>query len=100
MKIALQPSANKEAQKNYNKTIHNKVNLDSIESNISQTDYQELLKIYPDKQLMIWGVTSLNLSKWDNLLRKYIYSQVSSLSLLPQSFKAKSLLCIFFVIKD
>ncbi|NOR56494.1 MAG: HNH endonuclease [Sulfurovum sp.] len=67
MKIALQPSANRDAQKHYIDTVQNKVKLSSIKKFISDTDYDALAEIYPDGNVLIWGVTPTNKSKWNKI---------------------------------
>lgn len=56
MKIATQPCASQESQDHYKDTIENKFKLDSIKTYLKPNEYQELEKLYPNNELLIWGV--------------------------------------------
>lgn len=68
MRIALQPSSNKIAQQHYIDTVQNKVQLSVIKQFLSDEDYENLISLYPDNEVMIWGVTPTNKSKWEKLI--------------------------------
>lgn len=67
MKIATQPCSNKDAQQHYIDTVQNPVDLNSIKRFLAEKDYDELSKLYPDGNLIIWGVTPSNESKWNKI---------------------------------
>ncbi|WP_176528128.1 helix-turn-helix domain-containing protein [Bacillus cereus] len=54
--IALQPTRDPVAQKNYEKTIINSIKLEDIKPHLNTSQYEELQKIYPDGNCYIWGV--------------------------------------------
>ncbi|MFE7816724.1 helix-turn-helix domain-containing protein [Priestia megaterium] len=54
--IALQPTSDNIAQKNYEKTIINSIQIEDIKPYLNSSDYQSLQQIYPDGKCYIWGV--------------------------------------------
>ncbi|MEW4239335.1 helix-turn-helix transcriptional regulator [Priestia megaterium] len=54
--IALQPTSDKIAQNNYEKTIINSIKLEDIKPYLNSSDYRSLQQIYPDGKCYIWGV--------------------------------------------
>ena len=71
MHIILQPCGNKDAREHYNDTIKTPVNLESIRDLLTDDNYEDLLRIYPDGLVQIWGVTpgaaDGNLRKWEKI---------------------------------
>lgn len=58
--IVFQPIGNKQGENNFNKTINGCIDLDELKEFLCDNQYKNLLEIYPDKQVKIWGVQSEN----------------------------------------
>ncbi len=54
--IALQPTSDSIAQKNFKKTIIKSIKLEDIKTYFNSSQYEELQKIYPSGNCYIWGV--------------------------------------------
>lgn len=69
--IILQPSGSKESMHHMENTIYNSVYLDTYKSLYSPENYQNLIKLYPNHEAYIWGVTqgrkNTNERKWESL---------------------------------
>ncbi|MDA9962938.1 hypothetical protein N9D63_08630 [Opitutales bacterium] len=69
--VILQPCGNQDAREHFRDTIENPVMLSDVSSLIAQEDIDELLKIYPNGELRVWGVTpgasGQNATKWDRM---------------------------------
>ncbi|MCT6816263.1 MAG: HNH endonuclease [Lysinibacillus fusiformis] len=70
-RVILQPTGSKESRMHYNDTIHNPVELKSIEKFLDKKIYEDLLEIYPNGYAHIWGVTpgknNVNVNKWGKI---------------------------------
>jgi len=68
MNLILQPCANKVATHNFNETIINKdLKISSIANCLSNEDYANLLEIYNNSTISVWGVKPTNYKKWDRI---------------------------------
>ncbi len=67
MAVILQPCANKDAREHYVDTIENTKSLDSISQFLSDKELNELIGIYPQGQVAIWGVTPSQSTKWKRI---------------------------------
>lgn len=64
MKVILQPCGCKESQKHFEKTIQGmNFNLERLKQFLNKEEYDNLLKIYPSKKCMIWGLKKYNKGK-------------------------------------
>lgn len=68
MKVILQPCASPAARKHLDNTIHNRhLKLLDIKEFLEIRDYENLLQMYADNQIRIWGVTSSSKNKWNKI---------------------------------
>lgn len=68
MNLILQPCSNKTALLHYSNTIENSnLNLNLIKSYLSKTDYQNLLDIFNQDCIHVWGVTKSSNAKWNRM---------------------------------
>ena len=69
--IILQPTGNKDAREHYNDTIENPVRIERIKKYVDTTIYENILELYPDGNIYIWGVTNgandANKHKWEKI---------------------------------
>lgn len=72
-RIILQPTSNLVALEHYRNTIENPVSISLIEKYISCDLKNQILSIYPDGNVYVWGVTNgvndTNKRKWENISR-------------------------------
>lgn len=70
-KIILQPTASKDAQEHYEKTIENTINLGDIETFLSEDEFNKLQSLYSNGEARIWGVQAgnngFNVSRWNKI---------------------------------
>ena len=70
-KVILQPCGDAHAIQHYEETIAQPVTLDSIRHCLSDEEFDELSRVYPDGNTRIWGVTpgakGVNARKWDRI---------------------------------
>ncbi|MCI8470504.1 MAG: hypothetical protein HFJ35_03290 [Clostridia bacterium] len=66
MNIFLQP-AGESSKKQLDLTMSIKENLENLENFITKEQYHELNKLYPDKQLNMWGVTMNKENVWKQM---------------------------------
>lgn len=61
----------KEAEKHYNNTVNNFIELNNIKKYITNDEYKELLDIYPSGKVKLWGIregkSDVNSKTWDKL---------------------------------
>jgi hypothetical protein len=76
MNVALQPVGNEIAKYHYSLTIQKPVSLSSIQRYFTPTEYNELSKIFPENNCLIWGIKdgkkNRNLSKYKKMKREDI----------------------------
>lgn len=77
--IAFQPIGSQKGEINLEKTVNNCIDLDGIKELLCDNHYKNLLEIYPNKKIRIWGVQAVanksedkkrnspNIAKWDKL---------------------------------
>ena len=68
----LQPCGDKEAREHYKDTIVNTVDLQDVRRYVTIVEYEDLLSIYPEKRVKVWGVTpgkgrSANAKRWKKI---------------------------------
>lgn len=70
--IILQPRGSKASLEHYDLTIENNIRFDDVSNLIPQEYHNQLLAIYPERELKVWGVTpggakGSNIPKWDRI---------------------------------